>query len=274
MSEHGPGWDADFIPAPFEEIADEVRRHLASLPSAIDSFLEEHILDANHYRIVVGDEVAGFAAIHQERLIAQFALREPYRRYGQPLFAQLRRLEQVQSAFVPTCDEFFLAHALDDYRQIARQAYFFTTGPPPLSLTRPRRPGHPLGGEPGNERLRPATTADVEIIQRYSGDFFAPIEDAIAAGKLFVVRRGDEPVGFGLMEKSALYDDVASVGMYTIERYRRDGVGTATISLLIAECRRRGLRPVAGCWYYNHASKRTLERAGMHAPTRLLKIDY
>jgi hypothetical protein len=52
------------------------------------------------------------------------------------------------------------------------------------------------------------------------------------------------------------------------------GVGTATIALLIAECRRLGLRPVAGCWYYNLASKRTLERAGMFAPTRLLKIDY
>ena len=34
-------------------------------------------------------------------------------------------MEQVQSAFVPTCDEFFLAHALDDYRQLAKQAYFF-----------------------------------------------------------------------------------------------------------------------------------------------------
>ena len=27
--------------------------------------------------------------------------------------------------FVPTCDEFFLAHALDDYRQLTKQAYFF-----------------------------------------------------------------------------------------------------------------------------------------------------
>jgi len=37
---------------------------------------------------------------------------------------------------------------------------------------------------------------------------------------------------------------------------------------------RRGLRAVAGCWYSNHLSKRMLERAGMHAPTRLLKVKY
>jgi GNAT superfamily N-acetyltransferase len=62
--------------------------------------------------------------------------------------------------------------------------------------------------------------------------------------------------------------------MHTIEKFRRQGVGTATIQLLIDECRRRGLRPVAGCWYYNHFSKKTLERAGMYTATRLLKVDY
>ena len=35
--------------------------------------------------------------------------------------------------------------------------------------------------------------------------------------------------------------------------------------------RRRSLRPVAGCWYYNHRSRRTLQRAGMYSSTRLLK---
>jgi RimJ/RimL family protein N-acetyltransferase len=89
-----------------------------------------------------------------------------------------------------------------------------------------------------------------------------------------VTLRDHDPVGFGILESSSLYDDVASIGMHSIEGFRRQGVGTATIRLLIDECRRRGLRPVAGCWYYNHASKKTLERAGLFSPTRLLKIDY
>ena len=76
------------------------------------------------------------------------------------------------------------------------------------------------------------------------------------------------------MVKSRFYPDVASIGMYTIEPYRNSGVGTATIALLVEECARRGLRAVAGCWYYNHASKRTLERAGMVTQTRLLRIEY
>jgi RimJ/RimL family protein N-acetyltransferase len=238
-----------------------VRRHLAALPGTIDSFLEDHMLASNHYRIVVAGEAAGFASIHKERLITQFVL-TAYQRYGQAVFARLRRWEQVQAAFVPTCDPYYLAHALDDYRLLEKQAYFFTA-PVARSIRSETR-----------LRLRQADLGDLELIQLESGDFFKPIERNVEAGALFVALRDEEPMGFGVREVSTLYADVASVGMYTIERFRGTGVGTETIALLMDECHRRGLRPVAGCWYYNHASKRTLERAGMFAPTRLLRISF
>lgn len=252
---------AEFRLATFEELAAPLRRHLATLPAAIDSFLEDRILTSAHYRIDIGGEAAGFAAIHGESLITQFALAAPYRHWGQPLFAQLRRLAQVQAAFVPTCDEFYLAHALDDYRQLAKQAYFFAAGTAPVVV-------------PAGWALRPATVDDVAFIQQESGEFFAPIEQYIAAQELFVTLRGGEPVGFGVMAVSVLYADVASIGMYTLARFRQQGAGAATLGLLREECQRRGLRAVAGCWYYNHLSKRTLERAGMYSPTRLLKVEY
>lgn len=54
----------------------------------------------------------------------------------------------------------------------------------------------------------------------------------------------------------------------------RSLVGAATVALLIQQCSRRSMRAVAGCWYYNHSSRRTLERAGMITRTRLLKVEY
>jgi predicted acetyltransferase len=212
---------------------------------------------------MIDGAAAGFASIHGASLITQFALAQPYKRYGQPAFQRLRKLEQVQSAFVATYDEFFLAHALDEYRQLAKQAYFF-------SLGRPAQPDRSAGAF----TLRQATEADISFIQQHASDFFPSAERYIAAQELFLVQSGDECVGFGLMDVSALYSDAASIGMYTIERVRRRGVATATITLLIEECQRRGLQPIAGCWYYNHASKKTLERAGMFSQSRLLKIDY
>jgi GNAT superfamily N-acetyltransferase len=253
----------EFVPVAFDDIADDVRRHLAVLPSAIDSFLEEHILASAHYRVVVGGEAAGFASIHDGSLITQFALATPYRREGQRLFARLRRLEQVRSAFVPTCDEFSLSHALDDSRRLARQAYFFTALDQPAESASPR-----------DFALRLASKADAALVREAAGDFFAAPEAQIEAGELFVTLRAGEPVGFGVLERNRLCDAVASIGMYTFDRCRRQGVGTATIALLRNVCQDRGLRPVAGCWYYNHRSRQTLERAGMYAATRLLKFDY
>jgi GNAT superfamily N-acetyltransferase len=251
-----------FAPVAFVEIQPAVREHLATLPAAIDSFLEDHILASTHYRIVIEGEPAGFASIHGGNLITQFALTEPYRRHGQSLFAHLRKLEQVQSAFVPTCDEFYLAHALDDYRLLAKQAYIFAAA------------SHASVPTASPYSLRSAEPDDAGFILQEAGDFLPHAEQHIEKRELFVTLRGGEPTGFGVSVRSTLYEDVTSIGMYTIERFRQHGVGTATISCLIEECRRNGLRPVAGCWYYNHLSKRTLERAGMYSPTRLLKIDY
>jgi GNAT superfamily N-acetyltransferase len=255
--------DTQFAPVAFVEIQEATRQHLRALPSAIDSFLEDHILASNHYRIVVAGETAGFASIHEERLITQFTLSEAYRRYGQALFRELRQLEQVRSAFVPTCDEFYLTHALDEYGRLAKQAYFFATPP-----------GAHEFGVMDQFSLRPAALEDADFVRQESGDFFEHLERQIEAEELFVTQRGEEPVGFGVLVKSTLYEDVASIGMFTIERVRQAGVGTATIVMLIEECRRRSLRPVAGCWYYNHRSRRTLQRAGMYSSTRLLKVDY
>src|SRR5829696_7646925 len=163
-----------FVPVAFADIREPTRQHLRLLPSAIDSFLEDHILASNHYQIVVTGEPAGFASIHEERLITQFAVSEPYRQHGQDLYRELRQIEQVRSAFVPTCDEFFLAHALDDYRRLAKQAYFFAT---------------PLGvgeGEATNRySMRPAAIADADFVRQESGDFFEHLEQHITERELF-----------------------------------------------------------------------------------------
>lgn len=244
-----------------DEIREDVRRHITALPAAFDSFLEERILTSSHYRMFINHEAAGFASIHGGNLITQFAMEDRFKRYGQQAFSMLRRMERVQAAFVPTFDECYLAHALDGYRQLAKQAYFFADAGEPLE-------------KPGQFTLRSAEPGDAEFIRREAGDLFDRIEERIAAGQLFVTLRGDEPVGFGIREISALYDDVASVGMHTIARFRQQGVGTTTIRLLIDDTRKRGLRAVAGCWYYNHNSKKTLEAAGLYTQTRLLKVDY
>jgi GNAT superfamily N-acetyltransferase len=252
-----------FVRAEFTEVKDDISRHLDSLPGRIDSFLEDHVRESKHYVISALGARAGFASIHSGGLITQFSLEQAHQRFGQSAFQALRKLENVNAAFVPTCDEFYLSHAIDDYRQLHKQAYFFEVPPS----------GSVAAGA-GAYSLRVATTADEDAIREQSGDLFGDVPKRIECGELFVTDRAGVSVGFGILAKSPLQRSVASVGMFTLEHSRGAGVGTATIALLIGECSRRGIRAVAGCWYYNHPSKRTLERAGMTTKTRLLKVEY
>jgi GNAT superfamily N-acetyltransferase len=247
----------------YTEIEQSVREHLNRLPSKIDSFLEDHILASNHYLITISGGKAGFASIHKERTITQFALADTFRAHGQAAFGLLRHTEQVTSSFVPTCDEYYLAQALEGHRLLATQAFFFQT---------PANVAHAEVAQ--GFQLRAAAGEDAKLIQRETGDFFDDVGRRIERKELYVTTSNGETAGFGIIASSALYANVASIGMFTIERYRRAGIGTATIRLLIEECFKQGIQPIAGCWYYNHRSKRTLERAGMYAGSRLLKIDY
>ena len=259
--------EIQFIPIAFTEIQPTLQHYLSAFVSPVDSFLEDHIIASTHYTIRAAGVQMGWASVYQQSLLTQFALLPAYKQHGQRIFALVRKLEEVRAAFVPTCDEFFLAHALDDYRQLEKQAYFFQHDPqrPPyqssVTLTH-----------------RQATLADVPTFQQLSGDFFDKLEQRIAEGQLTIAERvhGAEVdcVGFGIIDPGRLLPAVGSCGMFTVEAYRNQGIGPAIITHLIGRCAERGLRPVAGCWYYNHRSKKTLEKAGLFTQTRLLKISY
>lgn len=259
--------DIRFVPVALASHQPSLQQYVCAFASPIDSFLEDHILTSTHYAIQVDGEQIGWTAVYQHTLLTQFALLPSYRQLGQRIFALVRKLEEVRAAFVPTCDEFFLAHALDDYCQLEKQAYFFQ-----------HEPHRPPYQAPMALTHRQATLADLPIFQQFSGDFFDKLEERITAGQLTVTERmnggGVDCVGFGIIDPGRLITDVGSCGMFTVEAYRNQGIGPAIITHLIGCCAERGLRPVAGCWYYNHRSKRTLEKAGLFTQTRLLKVSY
>lgn len=256
-----------FVPVTLPDLLPTLQQRIGTFPAPIDSFLEDHILASNHYAIRSADTQIGWASVYQQSLLTQFDLLPGYQGLGQQIFPLARKLEAVGAAFVPTCDEFFLAHALDDYRQLEKQAYFFQHDA--------QCPPYP---SPPGLRHRPATLADLSTFQALSGDFFDKLEQRLAEGQLYITERvvssDMECVGFGIIEPGRLLPAVASCGMFTVLAHRNQGIGPAIITHLIGCCLAQGLRPVAGCWYYNHRSKKTLEKAGLFSQTRLLKISY
>lgn len=248
-------------PTRFEDIRPEVVGHLAALPAAIDSYVEDLVLASTPYRLEIDGADAGFAAVHDGGFVTQFALGDAHKRHGEAMFDRLRHETGARAALVPSCDAVFLAHALVGHRRITVQACLFAAL------------GGPSSRQDRGVRLRPATPDDAETIRRHSGELFAPIERRIADGEVSVTIHDGTAVGFGLIVRGSLLPGTASIGLHTVEEWRGRGLGAATAALLVAECRRLGLRAVAGCARDNVASRRTLERAGMFPSARLLWIE-
>ncbi|MFC4098690.1 GNAT family N-acetyltransferase [Paenibacillus xanthanilyticus] len=237
---------------------------VGGLASPFDSFLESYIRDSAFYVLEADSgEQAGYYAIHDKERLTQFYMRPAYLMHAQRVFGEVLERHAVASLFVQTGDELLLGMALDRDLTIHKQAYFFQDS------------GAAIDGEglPDGETFRPAVMADAVGIRRMCGDFLDAYERRIGDGELFVYERDSMLVGLGIVERSGLLQDAASIGMFASEAFRRQGVGRTVIRELMRWCRANGIRPLSGCWYYNEASKRTLERAGMVTKTRLLHVE-
>ncbi|MDQ0113283.1 GNAT family N-acetyltransferase [Paenibacillus harenae] len=244
------------------EIDHLVKEYVEGLSSPFDSFLEEHILSSVFYLIQDDEKDVGYYAIHNNERLTQFYIRRSYQMHAQKLFLQALERHSVKSIFVPTSDELLISLVIDQDFTISKQAYFFQDSLVGMS---------PVLGD--GEAFRLATQDDLEQVQQVCGDFLDNYERWIEKGELFVYYRDADLLGIGLIESSKLLEGLASIGMFTNDAYRKQGVGRAIIVQLRKWCKDRGISPICGCWYYNEASKRTLESGGMVTKTRLLNID-
>ncbi|KRE83244.1 GCN5 family acetyltransferase [Paenibacillus sp. Soil766] len=245
------------------EIQYLIDEYIESLSSPFDSFLEEHILASTFYKIQEGFIIVGYFAIHNNDLLTQFYISRAYQMSSQRMFSQVLDSYSVNSLFVPTCDELFISLAVDKDFTINKQAYFFQDN----------LAGIVESNLSNDESFRAANLEDLIQIQQTCGDFLDQYERRIANGELFTYYRDSVMLGIGIVEKSNMIKGLASIGMFTNEAYRKQGIGRFIIIQLRKWCKEQGVMPVSGCWYYNEASKRTLESAGMVTKTRLLNIQ-
>lgn len=239
--------------------------YLASLSSPFDSFLEGHILPAGFFAVDArAGETVGFFAIFEDNLLTQFYLTPACLRDGQPLFARILAEYPVINAFASSGDELFLSHAVDKMKELAVQAYFFQ------NARRPKLPDAPFSGE----QIRPARLEDIPAITATSGDFFDQLALRIGQEEIFILEGAGQLMGVGIIEWGKLLPETASIGMFTGEAFRGQGVGRSILRHLKAHCAALGKAPVAGCWVGNHASKRTLKAAGMVTKTRLFRVTF
>lgn len=254
-------------PCKWADIQDYVCSYLKEHDIVVDSFWEDHVLGSNYYIMTSGDFVAGYFAIHNGTTITLFNVFEHYANGAQELFGRVKKYENVTNALVPTGDEFFLSHCIDNFARLEKQAYFaiYTDKEIPKE-------------NKINLRFRLAdVNADKQTLA-ISGDFLNDEIESIKKGndllKIYIVEKENDVVGFGVVQYGRICKETASIGMYVVPEYRMGGIGSNILENLKKIVNEKGYRAFSGCWYYNHNSKKTMERAGAYSRTRLVRFFF
>lgn len=252
---------------------DRLATYYGALRGAIDSYVEGYLLEGEHHALRRGGERIGTVAVHGGRTLVHLELEPGARRDGRAIFAALVRRLGIAVVLVPTSDEALLALALDDFESLRPQGTLFHDAGPEHTP------------EPAHEgfALRPLTEADApRMLAMIDDDFLSPDEVArfLESGGLFVGEMVGETGGeadgalrsVGVIEAPRLLPARASIGMFVHPEHRRQGLAVDTLVALKRRCYAQGWEPAAGCAHGNVGSWRSLERAGMVAGTRLLRV--
>jgi len=108
----------------FEDIKTLVADYYINNRILVDSFWESHVRDGNHYKIMYENEIIGYFSINSGTILVLFNVMEKHRNVSQELFTIIKKFESIKEALIPTGDEFFISHAIDNYIKIEKQAYF------------------------------------------------------------------------------------------------------------------------------------------------------
>lgn len=92
--------------------------------------------------------------------------------------------------------------------------------------------------------------------------------------KFYKIISDNEILGYGSTGKMVNNKKNVDIGNYTLPKHRGKGIGRSMIINLSEIAISKGLIPVAGCWYGNKESIRTLISAGFIPENRIFYIRF
>ena len=248
----------EFIPSSLKENREWLTAYLHSLSEPMDSWAEDNLDKCTIFSVIDRGTHIGFIGA-QGQTLWFFYVDARYLWSAQDIFEEAVKSLDIKNVYLRTSDQLLVSLVMDWEFDKEKGAYFFQDG---FQIERPD-----LSFD--NIDFTQATLADLPYIQQETNNFFD--ESDIASATIFMLRTGEELLGCGISVLSRYHVGYASIGMVTCAKYRQQGVGKYILWSLKEWCYDQGLKPLAGCWYYNTLSRKTLESAGLVTRARGLK---
>ncbi len=240
--------------------------YYARIGHTIDDFFRHVIVGkAKGYEIRFKTQIVGHCFLTDDGELVQWWMGEEAMPLAQAWMRQMLIEETVKSACVSTREPRFLSLCLEFQKSVAIESYLFESRE--INVT-PNPPMEECVFEEASEE-------EMMICQTISREPYAGYYASLQENHgLFVVKTNGKIIGTGELRVDANFPGFANLGVVTHPKFRKMGLATYVIANLLAEVRERGLRANAACDFTNVGSRKTLEKAGMMATHRMLKIRF
>lgn len=251
------------------EIQEQRECYLKELSYSQSLYLEENVGICQYYKISINSNWSGYICVDSKKALWEFYLNKSGQIYSQEVFKLLIDMNYIVAAESKTYDHLLMSLCLDFHKEAACDAYLFRdSNEVKYSLDTFE-----------NIKIRLATKEDfnsLSEINRFTEgvDFFYNLDEEIQKEEIFIFHLDDELLGAGTCKKICNSLDYYDIGMIVSEKYRRKGIGTYIIVKLKDYCYNNNRIPVCDCYYYNHSSKKTLEKAGFTSKHRIIRFEF
>lgn len=252
-----------------EEIQEQRECYISELPFAQDLNIEENIWISQYYKINMNSIWVGYFCVDVEKTLWEFYLTKSVLVHSQEIFKYLIDMKYISAAECKTYDQLLISLCFDFYKEAFCSAYLFRDNiDVKFSLN-----------EFDNISIKLATNDDYKSLSEINCiepgvEFFHNLEGEIRKNEVLIFSLRNELLGAGTCKKIWHSMNYYDIGMVVSEKSRRKGIGTFILTKLKEYCYDNGNIPVAGCYYFNYPSKRTLEKAGFIARHRVIKFRF
>ena len=245
----------------FDEVSEAIDAHISSLAFPMDSYVEDVLLNEEIFCIRHDEKLVGYFVIEEQALQLFHVLRE-FRRYASELMERAVTTYSLQKIHVMSQDSQLCALLIEWDYTVERWGCWFTDSGAEVDRA----------ATCADAVLRAAGRDDLDTIEEATdgclneeGGGFCTMEQRVDAGTIFILEDDGVLLGCGIVEYGRICKDYMSIGMFVCPQHRQKGVAKTILLQLKDYVYAQGKKPIAGCWYYNTLSRKSLESAGMVA---------
>jgi GNAT superfamily N-acetyltransferase len=259
-----------------DNLSDLKEQYISRTTAPLDGmWLTGFVPMAEHYRIYVKDNIAGYFCINEEGYLLQFHMLEDLLwRGGEILNSMLKGSSfdtaEIKGAFVSTAEPEYLSLCLESFPNFKVHTLMYQLSGNAVAVLEP-----PLA----LDSVQAENLA--ELVDFTAKAIEAPVEwltgyytNLIKRQELFVYREDGQVIAAG---ESRGYDEYqseyADLGFVVSPLARGKGLGTRVLNQLIEISRAKGLKPICSTEWSNIGAQKAIHRAGFFPANRIVQFD-